>query len=129
MIEDFGPYRVVRRIAVGGMAEIYLARQRGLEGLERTVVIKRILPRYESDEEFVTMFLDEARLMAALSHPHIAQVLDLGITGASHYLVMEYVRGPTLGRLISAARERSDRVMPRRDALGVALAIAEALAY
>ncbi|MCC6876860.1 MAG: serine/threonine protein kinase [Sandaracinaceae bacterium] len=128
-LQDFGPYRIVRKIAVGGMAEIYLARQRGIEGLERTVVIKQIVPRYAQDEEFVTMFLDEARLMAALSHPNIAQVFDLGRAEGSYYLVVEHVRGPTLGRLLGAARERPARTLPVREALGIALSIAEALHY
>jgi serine/threonine-protein kinase len=126
-LSDFGPYRIVRQIAVGGMAEIYLARYRGLEGVERTVVIKRILERYAHDAEFVTMFLDEARLLAALSHPNIAQVFDVGQVEQTYYLVMEHVRGPTLGRLLSAGRESGG--LPRREALGIALSIAEALHY
>jgi serine/threonine protein kinase len=111
------------------MAEIYLARQRGLEGVERTVVLKRILERYAHDPEFVTMFLDEARLLAALSHPNIAQVFDVGKIGATYYLVMEHVRGPTLGRLLTAARKAGQPGLARREALGIALGIAEALHY
>jgi len=129
MVEDFGPYRIVRKIAVGGMAEIYLARHRGLEGLERTVVLKRILPTYSHNPEFVTMFLDEARLMAALSHPNIAQVFDLGKVEESYYLVMEYVRGPTLGGLLSAAGRAGGGGLPEREALNITLNIAEALDY
>lgn len=127
--ESVGAYRIVRRLAVGGMAEIFLARQRGLEGLERTVVIKRILERFAHDDEFVTMFLDEARLMAALSHPHIAQVFDLGRVDETYYLVMEYVRGPTLGTLLSAASSSPRGVLPIGAALGIGLAMAEALQY
>ncbi len=129
MVEDFGPYRIVRKIAVGGMAEIYLARQRAIEGLERTVVLKRILPTYIDNPEFVTMFLDEARLLAALSHPNIAQVLDLGKIEDSYYLVMELVRGPTLGALLQAARRSGQAGLPEPAALAIALNIAEALAY
>jgi serine/threonine-protein kinase len=110
------------------MAEIFLARQRGLEGLDRTVVIKRILPELSKDDEFITMFLDEARLMAALSHPHIAQVFDLGFAEESYYLVMEYVRGPTLGEMLSAARANASR-LPEAEALSIARAVAEAVAY
>ena len=129
MVEDFGPYRIVRKIAVGGMAEIYLARQRAVEGLERTVVLKRILPTYVDNPEFVTMFLDEARLLAALSHPNIAQVFDLGKIDDSYYLVMELVRGPTLGSLLQAAQRVGQRGLAEPVALGIALNIAEALAY
>ena len=129
MVEDFGPYRIVRKIAVGGMAEIYLARQRAVEGLERTVVLKRILPTYVDNPEFVTMFLDEARLLAALSHPNIAQVFDLGKIDDSYYLVMELVRGPTLGSLLQAAARAGQRGLAEPVALGIALNVAEALAY
>ncbi|MCZ7681979.1 MAG: serine/threonine protein kinase [Sandaracinaceae bacterium] len=127
--QDIGPYRIVRQLAMGGMAEIYLARQRGLEGIERTVVLKRILERHAHDAEFVTMFLDEARLLAALSHPNIAQVFDVGQVEGTYYLVMEHVRGPTLGKLLASAREAGAAALPRREALGVGLAVAEALHY
>jgi serine/threonine protein kinase len=128
--EELGPYRIVRKIAVGGMAEIYLARQRGIEGLERTVVLKQILEKHEENEEFVTMFLDEARLLAALSHPNIAQVFDLGrAPEGNHYLVMEYVRGPTLLAMLSAAHRAGRQGLPEKPALGIALEIAEALHY
>jgi tRNA A-37 threonylcarbamoyl transferase component Bud32 len=129
LLQDFGPFRILRQIAVGGMAEIYLARQRGLQGIERTVVVKRILERYADDAEFITMFLDEARLMAALSHPNIAQVFDVGQGEGTYYLVMEHVRGPTLGKLLSAAREKGMDGLPRREALGIGLMVAEALHY
>lgn len=127
--DEIGPYRIVKRIAIGGMAEIFLARQRGLEGLERTVVVKRILEKLEENEEFVTMFLDEARLMAALSHPSIAQVLDLGRAEDTHYLVMEYVRGPTVGAMLAAASKREERGLPAPTALSIGLTVAEALHY
>jgi serine/threonine protein kinase len=126
--QELGPYRIVRKIAQGGMAEVFLARQHGLEGLERTVVVKRILPHYAGNDEFVTMFLDEARLLAALVHPNIAQVFDLGQTDETFYLVMEYVRGPTLGALLNAGSAGGAR-LPEKVALGIALGIGEALVY
>ncbi len=126
---DYGPYQILKRIAVGGMAEISLARQQGIEGLERQVIIKRVLPKYLGDEEFTTMFLDEARLMAALSHPHIAQVFDVGKSSDSYYLVMEYVRGPTLGDMLGAASHNKMRGLPLKESLGIILALAEALDY
>jgi len=128
-LEDFGPYVILRSIAVGGMAEIYLARQRAIEGVERSVVLKRILQKYADDIEFITMFLDEARLMAALTHPNIAQVFEVGKVEGSYYLAMEYVRGPTLGHLLGAAKKTDEGPLPRREALGIALSIAEALAF
>lgn len=127
---QYGPYTLVRQIAVGGMAEIYLARHHAMEGLERTVVLKKILPKFSQDEEFVTMFLDEVRLMAALSHPNIAQVFDLGIENGSHYLTMEYVRGPTLGTVLLGGDDAAQpQRLPEKEALGIALGVAEALSY
>ena len=127
-MERLGPYRIEKKLAVGGMAEIFLARHHGLEGLERAVILKRILPNLAGDPEFVTMFLDEARLMASLSHPNIAQVFDLGKTGRSYYLVMEYVRGPSLGALLLAAA-RESQLIPRKDSLAILLQVAQALHY
>jgi hypothetical protein len=125
---ELGPYVIQRPIAVGGMAEIFLARHQGVEGLERTVVIKRVLPEHGSDDEFVTMFLDEARLLAALSHPNIAQVFDLGWADEAYFLVMEYVRGPTLGALLKGAAD-TGRELTQRVALSIGLSVCEALAY
>ena len=124
-----GPYEVLERIAKGGMAEVFLARQRSIEGLTRTVVIKRILPEFGTHAEFVTMFLDEARLMAELSHPHIVQTLDLGKSSDSYYLVMEYVRGPTLAELLRSLPKNNIKALPEKERLQIVLAVAEALAY
>ncbi|QQR89465.1 MAG: serine/threonine protein kinase [Myxococcales bacterium] len=127
--ESFGPYEIIRRLAVGGMSEVLLARHFGLEGLERRVVIKRIREGLSRDEEFRTMFLDEARLMAALCHPNIAQVFELGQVGESYHLVMEYVRGPTLNTILHAASKHGLRGLSPSIALHIALGIAEAMAY
>ncbi len=127
--DRFGPYRILRRIAAGGMAEIFIARQQTLEGLERKVILKRILPELNRDEEFITMFLDEARLLASISHPNIAQAFDLGQLGEVFYLVMEYVRGPTLNTLLRAGEHEQPSGIPLKQALGITLALAEALAY
>lgn len=127
--QQIGPYRILRRIATGGMAEVYLTQRRGPEGIERSFALKRIAARYAQDPEFVTMFLDEARLMAALSHPNIAQVFEVGTSDETYYLVMEHVRGPTLGALLERARARGEPGLPLCEALGIALAIAEALRY
>src|SRR6478609_2791833 len=75
----YGPYFLVRKLAEGGMAEIFLAKHRGAEGFERNVVIKRMLPKLSENPDFVGMFLDEARLAARLSHPNIVQINDLGL--------------------------------------------------
>ena len=89
----FGKYVLLDRLAVGGMAEIFLARQEGLEGFEKTVVIKRIRPHLSKQKSFVHMFLDEARLAAQLNHPNIVQIYDLGQLDDSYFIAMEYVFG------------------------------------
>ncbi len=77
--DRFGNYSILGHIATGGMAEVYLARQTGLEGFEKTVVIKRVRPELMSDREVTGSFLDEARLVATLQHPSIAQVYEIGL--------------------------------------------------
>lgn len=129
MSSRIGDYSIVRRIAVGGMAEVYLARHDGIEGVARYVVVKRTLESLIDDEDLTGMLLDEARLLAALSHPNIAQVFDCGIEEGAHYLVMEYVRGPTLRKLLSANVAKTGKGFAVRDALAIAVGVCEALAY
>jgi len=88
-----GRYQVIRRLAVGGMAELYLARHVGRAGFEKVVAIKRVLPHLAEDAKFVDMFLDEARLAAGLDHSNIASVIDFGSAGREHFMAMEYVHG------------------------------------
>ncbi|GAB5541458.1 MAG: hypothetical protein SangKO_012180 [Sandaracinaceae bacterium] len=104
-----GPYRLVKRLAVGGMAEIFLARREGPEGFARELVVKRILPHLCADEEFVQMFLDEARLAAKLHHPNVVHVYDFGHADESYYLAMELVRGVDLRALVDRAAALSER--------------------
>ena len=126
----FGPYELVRELAVGGMAEVFLANHYALEGVLRDVVVKRMLAQFSDDAEFRSMFLHEARLMAALSHPNIAQIYDVGRDEVGRvYLVMEYIRGPTLRDLMYTAERSSSGKVPRAFAITVGLAVAEALQY
>jgi hypothetical protein len=101
-----GKYDLIRQIAVGGMAELYLARTVGIEGFEKLVVVKRILPQFAETPGFVQMFLDEARLAATLHHPNIAQVYDIGIADGSYFFSMEYVHGEDLRRTLAAAADQ-----------------------
>ncbi len=95
----FGAYRLERRLARGGMAEVFLARQRGPAGWGRPVALKRILPHLVEDESFVRMFLDEARLAARLSHPNIVHIYELGEAEGAYYIAMEYVHGVDVATL------------------------------
>src|SRR5262245_58262033 len=99
----FGRYTIVKRLSVGGMAEVFLALVRGPGEFKKFVTLKRILPRYRRDDEFVRMFLDEARISASLSHANIAQVFDLGIEDDELYLAMEFVPGENLLQIAARA--------------------------
>jgi serine/threonine protein kinase len=94
-----GPYLLLTRIGVGGMAEIFLAR-RG----DQVVALKRILPHLAANDEFVDMFVDEARMAARLRHPNIARVLDVGREQGLWYIAMEYVPGEDLLTIIRRSR-------------------------
>ena len=76
--DHFGPYELVDRVAIGGMAEVFKAKRTGVEGFEKTVALKRILPHLSDNKEFLDMFVDEAKMVAGLAHPNIVQIYDLG---------------------------------------------------
>src|SRR6476620_10748232 len=97
MKQGLGRLTVVGRLGRGGMAEVFVCRLKGIGGFEKEVVVKRIIPERANDPNFVQMFLDEARISANLSHPHIVQVFEIGEDGGIPYMVMEYVRGLSLG--------------------------------
>jgi serine/threonine protein kinase len=99
----FGKYQLVKRLARGGMAEVFLARQSGPEGFQRTVAVKRILPHLADSKDFVGMFQDEARLAAQLSHPNIVHIYDFGKVEEHFFIAMEYVDGVHAGVLIKHA--------------------------
>ncbi len=124
--QPFGKFVLLSRIAYGGMAEIFLARQHAEEGVERRLVIKRILPHVSSDPEFVRMFLDEARLAARLSHPNIVHLYDFGKVADSFFIAMEYVPGVTVGNIIRKGREQG---VPIANAVRIGANVAEALYY
>ncbi|MHB8873094.1 MAG: DUF2378 family protein [Myxococcaceae bacterium] len=93
MSEKFGRYQLLRKLATGGMGQVYLARQKGPVGFEKLVVVKRILPHLAEEPEFIQMFFDEARIAALLNHPNIGQIYDLGEVDGTYYIAMEYVHG------------------------------------
>jgi serine/threonine-protein kinase len=107
-----GRYELTLRLATGGMAEVFLARQVGIGGFEKTVAVKRILPHLASSPEVVQMFLDEAQLAARLDHPHITHIYDFGSDGGLPYLAMELVPGEDLAEIAEMAAQRGLPVPP-----------------
>jgi len=106
--ERFGDYDLVERLGVGGMAETFVAIRRGPGGFEQRVCLKRILPTFVDDADFVEMFLREARLSALLHHGHIARVLDFGIADGAHYLTLELIEGTDLRAALRHLRSRRE---------------------
>ncbi len=109
-VRAYGKYSLVRKLAEGGMAEIFLAKQVGVEGFEKNVVIKRMLPHLSQVQDFVSMFLDEARLAASLSHPNIVQISDLGFADGCYYICMEYLPGEDFAAVLRVLRRRNSHV-------------------
>ena len=127
--DRFGQYEILERIASGGMAELYKAKRTGVEGFQKIVAIKKILPHLADDEDFVTMFADEAKLAAQLNHPNIIHIYDLGkIQAGGYFIAMEYVDGRDL-----RAIQQSDRALniplPVPLAVYIASRVASALDY
>ncbi len=112
MAISFGRYALLRKLAEGGMAELFIARQSGLEGFEKLCVVKRILPQLSKDESFVKMFLNEARVAARLNHGNIVQIWDLGKTEDRYFIAMEYVHGEDLREVMRVAEEKRLRPSP-----------------
>ncbi len=106
---QFGKYSLQRKLAEGGMAEVFLAKQSGMEGFEKLVVVKRILPQLCSDDSFVKMFLNEARVAARLNHPNVVQIFDLGKLSEQYFIAMEYVHGEDLRAVIREATDADKR--------------------
>jgi serine/threonine protein kinase len=104
-----GRYEVVKHLARGGMADLAIARARGIEGFERHVVIKYLRPEQAGDEHFVKMFVSEARLSAVLHHQNIVQVHDIGQDAGTYFFAMEYVHGEDLRHILAELRKRMEK--------------------
>ncbi|MEZ4318997.1 MAG: serine/threonine-protein kinase [Myxococcota bacterium] len=102
--QQFGDYHLLEKIATGGMAEVWRARAYGLAGFEKILVIKKVLDSLASDDEFIKLFIDEARIAVQLLHVNIVQVFDLGEVNGHYYMAMEYVHGQDLARLVARSR-------------------------
>ncbi|MBF0491817.1 MAG: serine/threonine protein kinase [Deltaproteobacteria bacterium] len=124
----FGKYFLLEKIATGGMAEVFKAKTFGVDGFEKIVCIKKVLSHWASDPEFIQMLIDEAKLSAALSHPNIVQVLDLGSFENAHFIAMEYVEGFDLKTLMSQVAEKKEKI-PTDIACFIALQVLAGLDY
>lgn len=125
-MQQFGKYVLIEPIATGGMAEVFKALWRGDSGFERTVAIKRILPHLTEDEDFIKMFIDEAKIAVQLSHANIAQILDLGREGSSYFIALEYIDGRDLRAVLERERENG-RAVPVDMATHIVMKVASAL--
>jgi serine/threonine-protein kinase len=123
-----GRYTIVRRVADGGMAEIFLATQVGREGFQKPVILKRIHSTIYADPQFRNMFIDEAHISMSLSHSNIVQILDLGVSAGRYFLVLELVDGWDLGRVLQRAAAVGTR-LPRELGLYITADVCRALAY
>ncbi|HEY7111789.1 MAG TPA: TonB family protein [Thermoanaerobaculia bacterium] len=127
--DHYGQYEILERIASGGMAELYRARRSGVEGFQKIVAIKKILPHLADNEGFITMFADEAKLAAQLNHPNIVHIYDLGkIQGGGYFIAMEHVEGRDLRAILDSAREMGTP-LPVPLAVYIASKVASALDY
>ncbi len=125
---EYGNYLLLEKVATGGMAELFKAKRRGVQGFQKIVAIKRILPHLVENEDFVTMFIDEAKLAAQLNHPNIAQIYDLGKIEDTFYIAMEYVEGHDLRKILKKCKEKGCSI-PEPIVLFVASKVLSALDY
>jgi serine/threonine protein kinase len=126
--EQFGPYVVYERLGVGGMATVHRALERGIEGFERIVALKRLLPHLAADGSFIKSFVREAKLASLLNHINIVQIFELGRVGAEYFISMEYIDGRDVRRILRHARNASGPP-PIHVTVGLLLQLCDALDY
>ena len=110
-IAPFGRYLLLQRVSVGGMAEVFKAVPEGANRIDQILAIKRILPSIAEDDEFIGMFVDEARIAGELNHPNICRIYELGAVGPAHYIAMQFLWGRDLLKLMNRFR-RAGRNLP-----------------
>jgi serine/threonine protein kinase len=125
--QRFGRYELLTRLAAGGMAEVFVARViSALDGVDKMVVVKRLLPEHAANQDFIDMFLDEARTAASLNHPNVVQMYDCGVEAGRHFIAMEYLHGEDV-RGILRALKANDRQLPIDVALQIGISLCAGL--
>ena len=125
----FGKYTLIRKLATGGMAELFLAIQKSVAGFEKILVIKRILPAMNQDRAFIDMLLHEARVAATLSHPNIVQIFDVGQADGQYFIAMEHVHGEDLRSIVRQMKKKGILEFPLEYALAITLGMCAGLSY
>jgi len=125
----FGKYTLLRVLAKGGMAELFLAIQKSVAGFEKLIVIKRILPSMNQDKAFIEMLLHEARIAATLSHPNIVQIFDVGQADGLYFIAMEHVHGEDIRSIVRGMKAKQVAEFPLEHALAIATGMCAGLAY
>lgn len=125
----FGKYTLLRRMATGGMAEIFLALQRSVAGFEKLIVIKRILPAMNGDRGFIDMLLHEARVAATLSHPNIVQTIDVGQVDGTYFIALEHIHGEDLRSIVRQMKKKGVSEFPLEHAISIILGMCAGLSY
>jgi serine/threonine-protein kinase len=128
MTEQQQRYRVIEKLESGGMAEVFRAESEGLQGFKKQVAIKRVLPHLSEKKKFISMFLDEARLSASLSHSNCVQVFDIGVGDSAYFIVMEFVDGANLKSIAESIRKQG-REFPVSAAVFICAEICKGLSY
>ena len=126
--KQFGKYLLLKKLAVGGMAEIYRAKTYGVDGFEKELVIKRILPHCSADKDFIDMLIQEAKLTVLLSHANIVQVYDFSKVGDDYYIAMELIHGVNMRDIVYRCREKN-ATLPTAIAVYIASEICKGLDY
>jgi len=126
---QFGKYTLLRRLAAGGMAEIFLALHRSMAGFEKLIVIKRILPSMNQNQSFIEMLLHEARVAATLSHPNIVQIFDVGQVDGTFFIAMEHIHGEDIQAVVRAMKKKELSEFPLEHTLSIVLGICAGLGY
>ncbi len=125
----FGKYMLMRKLASGGMAELFLALHRSVAGFEKLVVIKRILPQMNQDRQFIDMLLHEARIAATLSHPNIVQTFDVGQADGTFFIAMEHIHGEDIRTIVRQMKKKNVMEFPLEHALAIVIGLSAGLAY